>query len=213
MVTDPAISPISGSMPSSHAVPTPMTFCMTNMPTTQAVNSSRATPPRASIRASAPKPILAKKASISAGCSEVSKLIRTPPTWVKAMSNAATKPPTTGSGIEYFCRNATRSIALRPITRTSAAMANVAGTPNCQFTNELPKENGRRPGEYAIVHRARIDRLGRRVLQQRLDYRLDLALEPGLTPRILPTNYRRGGACAKSRSMPCSPLTTRASRS
>jgi signal transduction histidine kinase len=26
-------------------------------------------------------------------------------------------------------------------------------------------------------------------------------------------NYRRGGACAKSRSMPCSPMTTRASRS
>jgi hypothetical protein len=37
--------------------------------------------------------------------------------------------------------------------------------------------------------------------------------EPGLTPRILPTNYRRGGAFAKSRSMPCSPMTTRASRS
>jgi hypothetical protein len=64
----------------------------------------------------------------------------------------------------------------------------------------------------AAVHRARM--IGnRRVLQQRLDYRLDLALEPGLTPRILPTNYGRGGPCAKSRSMPCSPLTTRASRS
>ena len=72
MVTDPAIRPISGSMPNAQAAPTPIMFCITSIPTTQAVKSTRAMPPRASMRASAPKPMVEKNASISPGCSEVS---------------------------------------------------------------------------------------------------------------------------------------------
>ena len=76
IVTEPAMRPITGSTPIAFATPMPMMFSMKSMPTTHSVNSTSATPPLASERASAPRPIVAKNASMSPGCIDVSKVIR-----------------------------------------------------------------------------------------------------------------------------------------
>ena len=99
-------------MPIAQAAPTPMTFCMTSIPTTQAVKSSRATPPRAE------HPRIGTQADSGEKGEHEPRLKRGVEGDADAggvrtvMSSAVTRPPTTGSGIEYLLQNAMRSMSL-----------------------------------------------------------------------------------------------------
>ncbi len=100
MVTEPASSPTSGFMSSAIAAPTPTAFCSTRNTLTRTRRITRRMPPLASMRTSALRPMVEKKASSRVLCSDMSNEIRMPaPKRSAVITNAAIRPPTTGSGM------------------------------------------------------------------------------------------------------------------
>ena len=125
-VIEPAISPISGSLPIIVAKPTPTKFCTRiNAPTTT-VNTISGRPPALRREKSALRPMEVKKTSIKAVCSDLSnwKL-----TWNKACrtvsTSAASRPLDTGSGMLKSRRNLIFFTISLPMSRTMVAAIRV----------------------------------------------------------------------------------------
>ena len=125
-VIDPASRPISGSSPSSDAIPMPMAFCISSRPTTTIRNTPSTLPPERRLARLAFRPIVAKKASINGSFRDISKSISQPMLFFStSRASATSNPPATGSGMVYFFRKETLCTSLRPSRRTSVAATRV----------------------------------------------------------------------------------------
>jgi hypothetical protein len=125
-VIDPASRPISGSSPSSVAMPIPRAFCSSSRPTTTIRKVPSTLPPARRLARLALRPMVAKNASISGSFRLISKSISISMLFFSASSASATsRPPATGSGIVYFLRKGTVCTSFLPSNSTSVAATSV----------------------------------------------------------------------------------------
>ena len=87
-------------MSSAMAAPTPTAFWRSRNTVTTTRSTTSRMPPLASIRTSALRPMVEKKARSSVLCRDMSNAIRmSAPKRSAVITNAAIRPPTTGSGM------------------------------------------------------------------------------------------------------------------
>ena len=132
MVTDPAISPISGSMPRSQRRAHTDDVLHDQHPDDAGGEEQRDTAAREHPRIG-PETDASEEGKHQAGGSQVSKPTRTA-AWNTVMSNAATSPPTTGSGNRILLQKTDAFDEPAADHQNERAMASVAGKPNCQST-------------------------------------------------------------------------------
>ncbi len=102
----------------------PRRFCKMASTVTAARNSGRSFPPAVSILRLAMRPMVVKNPSIRSFCSVESNVTWMSPAYSSAESNRAQIiPPTTGVGMENFCRIPTRFLMTEPSQYVATASA------------------------------------------------------------------------------------------